>query len=410
VARHPSRFHRLLAAGFLAGSLSCSAGAVPPPGAVPPLLDEEVASITTEVGKQLSYAFELSKTPRIDPALRAQAESLRAAHLDRIGRLLPDWVRDEYRLQVKEGVLERHSVFYAVWARMLNELALWQIEPGNAAYEQAMLEAVKGSPGVCRLELRAGYPDFASRVMRLQAMPQAQRQAALAEERELLAHWGRPRAALAPWPDPLPQDAGMAVVARMRVEGPTPALALAPTLASVMLARHTGYDELDEESKCLFQQWRLRTSLEQGATPAAALNAFRYGTMITAMARVGRFFEEQNAGTASPAAGTGASAYPRLASVFDVQGRVTVRRRLDTAGRPSEVSVIKRAIAVRGIRDVRPVAFENTFDELTVKNFLEAKVDVKPGPDNSQTLEWLWTLKPGRPAPSTDSKTQGGAK
>lgn len=412
MARRDWGFRRLLAAGALAGTIG---GAMAGPAApAPALSDQQIASMAADLGGMLARSFQLAPELQLDPELRAQADSMSAAHLARIRQLLPGWVRDEQRLQAAEKApYGPSSVYHAVWARLLNELALWQLEPGDPAYEQATLAALTASPRVCALEGDGHFLDFASRMLRLQAMPPGQRTAALATERELLAHWGQVRAPLQPWPDPLPEDAAMAQVARMRVEGATPALALSPALASAVLATRQRYDELPLETQCLLQQWWLRVSLEQGAAPATALQAFRYGTMFTAMGRLGRGFEEQNpeatAKAAAAAAAKGLPAYPRLAGYFDVNGKTTVRRRLDAAGKPVQASVVKRDITVRGIRGVRPVAFETTFDALSVKYGLTAQVAAKPDADNSQLFQMVWMLDPAEPAPPAADK-QGGAR
>jgi hypothetical protein len=371
-----------------------------------------------QIDTMLARAFELPKALKLDPKLRTQTESLRTAHLEHMHQLLPLWLREELRRQTEEKVRERYSLFYAVWAQVLNELALWQLEPGDAAYEQATLEALKSGPQACHPEGDPRYLDFASRVMRLQAMPPAQREAALATERELLAHWGKPRATIPAWPDPLPQEAGMAQVVRMRAEGPPSPLGLSPVLppllASELLAKRRNYDDLPGETKCLFQQWWLRAGLAQGATPAAALAAFRYGTMISAMDRVGQGFEDQEANAAAraaaEAAAKGVPPYPRMANAFDVEGTTTVRRRLDAAGKPGQASVVKRDITVRGIRGVRPVAFENTFDALSMKYSLTAQVAAKPDPDNNQVFQMAWKLEQRPPPPQAGGKSQGDKK
>ena len=413
MTRRRSGFRRITAAGLLAAYLASAAAISAEPAPAPPS-QEELAAMAKQIDTVLTRSFELPPALQLDPQLRMQAESLRDAHLERMRKLLPIWLHDELDRQTADKVRVRYSVFYAVWAQVLNELALWQVEPGDAAYEQATLAVLKTAPGACHPEGDTRYLDFASRVMRLQAMAPAQRQAALATERELLAHWGQPRVGLPEWPDPLPQEAGMAQVVRMRAEGPTPQMALSPVLASDLLAKRNDYRDLPWETKCLFQQWWLRASLAQGTAPAAALNAFRYGTMISAMDRLGAGFEQERteaaAKAAAEAAAKGVPAYPRLASAFDVEGKTTVRRRLDAAGKPVQASVAKRDITVRGIRGVRPVAFESTFDALSMKYGLTAQVTAKPAADNTQLFQMVWMLDPTEPATQAVDKPKRGAQ
>jgi hypothetical protein len=241
-------------------------------------------------------------------------------------------------------------------------------------------------------------------MMRVQAMPPERRQAALATERELLEHWGKPRPVAQPWPNPLPQDAGMAAVARIRTGGQRPPLALTPHLASNLLAKREGYNDLPWETKCAFQQWWLRVSLAQGEAPAAALNAFRYGTLISATDRFGRVFEsedEQASKGESPARPT----YPKMASRFNVTGVTKVSRWFDASGKPDHASVTDRKITVRGIRGTRPVAFENTFDALAVHHALKGGAAAKPG--TAEVFEMVWTLDPAASATKADKTSQG---
>lgn len=372
--------------GILIGSAS-------PLLAAPSEADEEAAAMVRSVQADLARPFRLPADLSLDPDLRAEAESIASAHLARTRQLLPVWIGEERRLQTVNGVKPKGSeVYYAVFARVLNELALWQLEPGDAAYEKATLDVLKNSPAACRFSGDPRFNDFASRITRIQAMPPGQRQAALAAERGLLEHWGKPRPAPPDWPNPLPQDAAMAAVAKIRAGGERPPLALPPALASELLGNGLGYADLPSESKCRFEQWWLRVSLAQGKNPAAALSDFRYGTLIGATDRYGKAFEAQAEQTSKKAAASGMS-YPKLATRFDVTGVTTVGRSFDAAGKPIEAHIVTRKVAVRGIRGVRPVAFENTFDELSIRHGLQG-APAKPGEPPDPALQLVWTLEP----------------
>lgn len=374
--------------GILIGSAS-------PLFAAPAEADEEAAGMVHSIQTDMTRPFRLPGDLRLDPDLRAEAESIASAHLARLKQLLPALVEEERRLQTVKGVKPKvGEVHYAVVARVLNELALWQLEPGDAAYEKATLEVLKTSPGACQFSGDPRVNDFASRIARIQAMPPGQRKAALAAERGLLEHWWKPRPALQDWPDPLPQDAAMAAVGKMRAGGERPPLALPPALASELLGNGVGYVDLPGESKCRFAQWWLRVSLAQGKSPEAALSDFRYGTLIGAMDRYGKAFEgaaEAERTSKTPAAS--GMTYPRLAVYFDVTGVTTVARSFDAAGKPIEAHVVKRQVEVRGIRGVRPVAFENTFDALSIRNGLQGAA-AKPGEPLPPVFQLVWTLKP----------------
>jgi hypothetical protein len=378
----------LLVCGILIGSASSVVAA-------PSDADDEAAGMVRSLQTELARPFRLPRELHLDPDLRAEAESIASAHLVRLKQLLPVWIEEERRLQTVKGVKPKGSeVYFAVFSRALNELALWQLEQGDAAYEKATLDVLKTSPAACQFSGDSRFNDFASRIMRIQAMPSGQRQAALAAERGLLEHWGKPRAAPQEWPNPLPQDAAMDAVGKIRAGGERPPLALPPVLASELLSKGMSYADLPGESKCRLEQWWLRVSLAQGKNPEAALSDFRYGTLIGAIDRYGKAFEaEAEAEQASNAAPSSAMRYPRMAARFDVTGVTTVSRRYDAAGKPIEAHVVKRKVEVRGIRGMRPVAFENTFDALTVRYALQG-VAAKPGEPSSPLFQWVWSLEP----------------
>lgn len=348
-----------------------------------------------ELDTELSRAFSLPGDIELAPALRAEASVLAREHLKRAKAQLPAWIQEERRAQQRAGgKVTANDVFFAVHARLLNELAYWHIEPGDADYEQAMLEVLRTVPGVCRTGERANFNDFSGRLLRIQAMRPAQQQAALVTERRLLERWGKPRQPAAAWPTPLPQDAGMAVVERIREGGRRPAMALPPVLAWLSLSEGTAYENLGREEKCLFQRWWLQESLAQGQSAAAALNAFRYGTLITAADRYGATEEADKESAAGEAAPEG-SVYPKFARRYLVGGKTTVERRFGAGGKPGRASVVAREIAVPGIRGLRPIAFEDSFDIASVQAALRQAGSGKP--DAPERVEFVWTMDPEEP-------------
>lgn len=388
----------------LALALACGFAAA---ASAPAPNDELRAQALDALHKNLAPAFVLDKALRLDPELRAAADKLAAEHLARIDKLLPAWLDEERKLQSAGGKTpSSFTVFYAVLARIDNELALWQIEPGDANYEHATLAVLRTSPRVCEMTGDYRFTDFASRILRIQAMPEKQRAAALATERQLLAHWGQPRAALAPWPDPLPQDAALALLRR----GPADAehrtrLALTPKLAAVVFGSAKDYPSMHPVERCVLQQWWLQESLHEGATPAAVLNAYRYGTMITTVDRMPEAYGKADASSkidpASP------PPYPALAKRFVATGKTTVHVQVDADGKPRQASVTDRRIDVQGIRGVRPVAFENAFDAMSVRYALEGRRYDKPAGDTPATLRLVWTLDDApKPATATDGAKQ----
>jgi hypothetical protein len=349
--------------------------------------DQQEQDMLKSLRNNLARSFVLAPELPLDPALRSAADEIADAHLARIDALLPAWLEEERKVQSAGGKQAAiWYVYFAVWARVLNELALWQIEPGDATYESAAQAALTATPQVCDLHGDNRFSDYAARIARIQQVPVAQRAALLATERELLSRWGKPRAApAAPWPVPLPQDAAVALLKGTPVQPARPALP--PVLASQLLGETKLYDAMAREEQCLLQQWWFKHSLQQGVAPATALNAFRYGTMISADVRLAGMFNPQQ-GQAQ-----GKPPYPAVATRFQAEGSTIGQIKLGAGGKPQQTSVIERKIVVPGIREVRPVAFENLFDAATLKYGMESK----PAAGGPLKFQLVWTLEGARP-------------
>jgi hypothetical protein len=388
----------------LACALTCGlagAQAAEPQGPAEELRAQMLRSLHNGVAP----AFVLDKDLPLDPSLRAEADKLSAEHLARVDKLLSAWLDEERSRQTRAGKAPAsNAVYYAVFARLLNEMSLWQLEPGDAHYESTTLAVLRSSARVCDISGDYRLTDFASRILRIQALPAAERKAMLASERELLAHWGRPRAELPPWPDPLPQRAAFALLQRGPADADHPRLALPPRLAAAALGFGRDYTTMHPVERCALQQWWLQESLRAGATPAAALSAFRYGTMLTAVDRMGDAFDKPDAVEQKDPAGP--PPYPRLAASFGATGVTTVSVRLDAAGKPLQAAVTGRKINVPGIQGVRPVAFENVFDATIEKYAVqEGRHYAKPSGDAPYKFQLVWSLDDDK-----NAKAAKGAK
>lgn len=380
----------LRAGGLLALGIFCTG--IPARAAAPAQPGAQDLQIARDLHGLLAEFFVLQKELELDPALREAASALGAAHLARMRGLLAQWSMEERGLMGAAAELHPYAVSYAVWARTLNELALWQVDIGDAAYEAATLAAIQRAPSVCEVpENRANF-DFARRVLRLQAMAPDQRQAALATERTLLERWGKPRPAAAPWPSVPPQVAAAGLLAGTREGGAASRPALPPMVAAGLLGNRLQYEALSLESRCHFQRWWLRASLGEGAAPADALAAFRYGTMLTARLRYGEgrggSAQEEGSGKAK-----GSPGYPEFAARLGVTGTTTVTRTFDAKGKPLQAWVSGRNLTVPGIRGVRPIAFEDAFDTLAVRYAL-AGTDGRDGKPGPKVFQMVWHLDP----------------
>lgn len=382
---------RLLALGVMAGSMSTATAA-------PAAASDVDAGMLQELQTNLARSFALPEELPIDAPLRDEAERIAATHLARVKAQLPGWIQEERTAHAAAGGKPDGSgIFYAVWARLFNELALWQITPGDAAYERAILDTVISAPRICQVADAYRFSDYSSRIMRLQAMAPAMRQAALATERSLLERWGKPHTDIAPLPQPLPQELGMVALHRMQAGGAPPPVALPPALASAMLAARGEYAQQPWETKCRFQQWWLRVNLAQGMAPTAALTAFRYGTMLTADERMFDWFEPRDQpGKKAQVASGESPQYPALARRFQVTGVTTVTRTLDATGKV-DVQLTARETTVNGIRGVRAVAFETVFDKLSRSHALQAST----APNQ---YKMVWNLNPYPDEPAKGAK------
>lgn len=348
--------------------------------------DQQDQDMLQNLRGNLARSFDLPAELPLDAGLRASANASSAAHLERIGALLPAWVAEERQQQIASGKQnEQWYVLFATWARLLNELALWQLEPGDAAYEQATATVIGNAPQSCNLHSDPRFGDYAARIARIQALPAGQRPAMLAAERELLAHWGKPRPAPAAWPEPLPQDAALALLKSDAKDRP----ALPPTLAMQLLVDKKNYATFAREDQCLLQQWWFKRSLQQGVAQATALSAFRYGTLISAELRFTGMFEPVSAnGKPPPPPTDGKPPYPPIANRFRAEGATIGQARLDAGGKVQQASVVDRKITVPGIRGVRPVAFETLFDALTLQYAQDSKLP---------KFQLVWKLEEPKP-------------
>jgi len=369
------------------------ASAVQAASAVPAADHPEDPGFARATEKNLAAVFVLPKDLAIDPELRSAADKISAAHLARVREQLPGWIKEERAIQGDNSNTNR--VYYAVVARLFNELALWQVEPGEAAYEQATLAAILSSPSVCRTGSNRPNQDFARKVLRIQAMAPAQRQAALATEAAQLACWGTPRTVPA-WPALHPRDVVKAALvgkpAKPEKAAGARAPALPPLLASRLLSDGAPYEKLARDETCLLQHWWLRTSLAQGKSREEVLNAFRYGTLVMAS---DRFYQESD-GEADAAADnpSGRPPYPKFAARFDVTGKTTVSRRFDAQGQAIEAGIVKREIEVGGIRGVRPLAFEDALDAATLRYALHPDTRPQAGKATEPLFTMVWALDP----------------
>jgi len=334
----------------LASAWACAtpahAAAAAPPQAAASTADADRRLADAVMG-WLDKILAVPDTPDVDPPLHDAVQALATDHLARMRRVLPAWIADEHAHAAPAA--SDSDIARALHNRIVNEIALWRLESPGPAYDAILLRAIQ-RPGLCDLKPRASYLGLLQDVF--QAVPPADRPTLLAGERTLLAHWGTPRAGLAPAPASSLAEDEAATIARLRAGAQDPEAPMVPVLASSVLKDPPA--EPWDSLTCARHQWGLAQALRRGDAPAQALLAWRYATIRTAgdwMAADGN---------------RGATEYPLTAQRNGVSGWVSLRVTVDAQGRYASAAIADRHLVVPGVRDNPPAAFATVFDTASI--------------------------------------------
>lgn len=318
---------------------------------------------------QLTTMFSLAELPPLDAELRRQGEAIAAEHLARMRPVIERWVARE-RTQVPpdapEWTLNMHG-----FAWLVNEVVTWRAE-SLGAEDDRLRRRQMAVPGACRHA--QDLEPFAFLIVQLQGLPAADRERALALERERLARWGAPRTALPRWPEPLPDvQLEQALTEARQAEGRI-VPPMVPALAN-MLVRDPAQSPLaDAATRCETVRWWLQ---RQGDEPAA-LDLARLALLPQPPApQVDRQRDD--------------SGYPLVAARYGVQGRTTVTMQVDADGRVRDARVSDRALTVPGLQGQRPIAFETVFDALSLSRAAAMRIDDRRG--QTHRVEFVWKLE-----------------
>jgi hypothetical protein len=362
-----------VALGLTALTSTCGA-ATPEPD------DEAMAAVDRQLDVWVRRDFSLTDKLALDPALRTASDQMAQEQITRIGGLLRTWARKE-AATLAPAQRDRELTGRMV-ARYVNEMALWQLDTAGDAYDGQMLKALL-QPGLCAAQV--GHPAFAQAMLAIQHLPAAERPVALEAQRELLARWGQRRSSVPDRPMPsVLERAEQAVRSLAGGERPAAEPALPPVLAWVMLSSPP--QRMADDTRCALRHWWLRR--EQARTRldvAELMRGLRYSSLPEPSERFRRD---------SDGAGASASGYPAVAARFGIEGKVqmsgTVRSNAPGLDQPQ---VVSRQIVVPGIRDVRPVVFETTFDTASLAR--AQTVESKTGAAGQKvTIEFVWRLQP----------------
>jgi len=333
-------------AGLLATLACCSSVAQ---DAVPDAAAER--ELAGELQRRLTAVLTVPADLAVDASLREAGAAMASEHVARMEPVLRQWVAEER--SAAPGLAIGHHGKH-LFARFVNELSLWHIDSAGHGHDEVMLGAIS-KPGICRLIIDRSH--YAWRLLLVQAVPAAQREAALAGERELLGRWGTSRPSLPARPVPSQHELEQQAIAQIKTGKARFDRALPPLLASQLL--RDDKETLGRAATCALHQWWLSVALRKGgAQRDDVLNAYRYAMMPVASDLL---TAPSSASSATPAGA--AQPYPPFANYYGVEGRITVESTIDAGGRFKHARVVDRVVTVAGIRNTRPVAFETALDE-----------------------------------------------
>jgi hypothetical protein len=282
-------------------------------------------------------------------------------------------------------------------ARLNDELVSWLVSSPGAAREAIEWTLVQ-QPAYCRERLslhETQWALLADRLLFLQPLKGAEREAAIAAERQRWQAWLSGALQEPGTPTPPPQLQAFHAAEKQRGDEPVGRLAMTPWLSRFMLGERAPkpYGSLMEE--CALMQWWLANEVESAAlTPQQAMRLFRFGTLPVSE-KLLLMPSEVRQRARSGAAGD----YPPIAQRFEVTGITRATVLLDAAGRVLEVQITGRQLTRPGLEPGRAsVAFEQELDRAAFARLRAARferpaeADVVKGVARKQ-LELVWSLK-----------------
>lgn len=345
--------------------------------------DQETIGTMTNWHKEV---FQLPDDLTLDPSLRQAANQIAQEHLARVRTAAPAWIAQARAASGNTGLMSRAQM-EVLYARSVNELAIWSVESGGPAQDEAWLKAAL-APAACDMP---GTAYFSRRIAMIQAAPADSRAALLAGERELLSRWGTRRQHLPVRPTAQELNAADYAIARIRAGQKIAAAPMTPGLAGRLFDLDRKPDQpswADRWDKCAKSQWWLASQLASGKVDKiAALTIYRYSTMLDAKDYVPASVVQ----AAAQRPGEGKPAYPPVAAFFGAEGSTIIETHTDDQGKFLKALVVSRKITVPGVSDNVPILFETLFDAAALD---AAEKRHKSSPDNKpiSQFELKWYL------------------
>lgn len=346
--------------------------------------DQETIGTMTNWHKEV---FQLPDDLALDPSLRQAANQIAQEHLARVRTAAPAWIAQARAASGNQGLMSRAQM-EALYTRSINELAIWSVESGGPAQDEAWLKAAL-APAACDMP---GTAYFSRRIAMIQAAPADSRAALLAGERELLSRWGTRRQHLPARPTAQELNAADYAIARIRAGQNIAAAPMTPGLASRLFDLDRKSDQpswVERWDKCAKSQWWLASQLASGKVDKiAALTIYRYSTMLDAKDYVPASVVQK---AAAQRPGDGKPAYPPVAAFFGAEGSTIIETHTDGQGKFLKALVVSRKITVPGVSDNVPILFETLFDAAALD---AAEKRHKNSPDNKpiSQVELKWYL------------------
>jgi hypothetical protein len=334
----------------------------------------------------LDAAFTIPPKYLVDADLRESVQAMVTAEMPRMRKLVQSWLDEELAKAPQEG---RGRVPWRVWARLVNEMALWQLDRDGPAHEHLLQQAFL-QPGACEwTDTTTSYLALLLQVWR--QVPLAKRSELLTSELTLLRRWGLPRALVAAPPQPSSYDMAVQVSGDLLAGRAVPTRAMPPMLAWRLLGEEKLPESAaDRHTRCLMDQWMLAMDMQQGAASIseAAARRHRFGRMPTADV----WMNGRSNAAAAP------TEYPELARWLEIEGSIMVQFTLNARGLLQSSKVVKREITMPGVGAQRPVAMEMMLDEASLVRAAAMKHAV-PEPESLQqgmvvkSVTFNWKLK-----------------
>ena len=321
------------------------------------------------VSASLAQLFESHTQDRYDPELRTELLALLADYRAALPGLVRQWMLDAHALEERQRPR-------AVYNRFLAELTVLRMEPVDDAKDDARWLAAVRQPQSCVADFE---PIGVQPLLYLQALPKAQRAAALKAERARLQRFGKARGLdlKAPLRELLDDDRRAIQAIQAIGFGQWPALP--PVLAELWLGDAFELP-MNLPERCAATQWWLKLPATKALPEAEQLAVVRY-----AMApRAADIFPKQDrVERARITDGTGA-----MQAFFCVSGTIKLLLGIDKAGKVVETRVLKREVHAPGVGvALPPLAFETLLDAPAAA---KARTQSYAAPPTAEIEDGLW--------------------